>query len=186
MSSRWLLLLTSLAVCTGYAAELRDIKVEHEKGVYTMRSEVWFDAGIDQVFDVFKSWEYSTEFSSAIVEARDVEPDETGQPGYYSKMKGCVLFFCKSFVRQGYVELEHNVAVRAVVNPDTSDFELANEAWTFREEDGGTVVVYDLKMQPKFWIPPAIGPYFIKRKLKKDGGRAIDRIEAIARALPHE
>jgi hypothetical protein len=36
-------------------------------------------------------------------------------------------------------------------------------------------------MQPKFWVPPGIGPYVIKRKLKSDGGDAIDRIEAIAR-----
>jgi hypothetical protein len=36
-------------------------------------------------------------------------------------------------------------------------------------------------MQPKFWVPPAIGPFIIKRKLKNDGGDAIDRIEAIAK-----
>jgi hypothetical protein len=35
-------------------------------------------------------------------------------------------------------------------------------------------------MRPGFWVPPAIGPYLIKRKLRREGGRALDRIEALA------
>lgn len=168
------------------AAELRNIKVDHEKGVYTMRSVVWFDAPIDKMYKVFRNWDYSKNFSSAIVEARDVEPDELGRPQYYSRMKGCVLFFCKEFVRQGHAEVVPNEVLRATADPERSDFEFVNEVWTFTEEEGGTVVVYDLKMDPKFWIPPAIGPYFIKRKLKDDGGQAIDRIEALALSLADE
>ena len=48
------------------------------------------------------------------------------------------------------------------------------------EEDGGTRVRYQLKFEPDFWVPPAIGPYMIKRRLRSGGGRAIDRIELIA------
>ena len=186
MIPRWLVLLTIVLVPAGHAAELRDIRVEHDKGEYTFQSEVWFDASIHQMYDVFRSWDRSTEFSSTIVEAYDVEADEQGRPGYYTKMKGCVLFFCRSFVRQGHVEFEHNKVLRAFADPEGSDFEFANETWTFSEEDGGTVVIYDLKMKPKFWVPPAIGPYFIKRKLKNDGGSAIERMEEIAQTLPDE
>lgn len=167
-------------------AELREINVDHEKGVYTMTSVVWFDAPIDKMYKVFRSWEYSESFSSAIVEARDVEPDDQGRPQYYSRMKGCVLFFCMEFVRQGHAEIVPNEILRATADPERSDFEFVNEVWTFSEEGGGTVVVYDLEMDPKFWIPPAIGPYFIKRKLRNDGGQAIDRIEALALSLADE
>ena len=31
------------------------------------------------------------------------------------------------------------------------------------------------------WIPPGIGTWMMKRKLQKDGGQAMNRIEAIAR-----
>ena len=145
-----------------------------------MVSTVWFDATIDQVFEVFRQWDLSTEFSSAIVEARDVEADELGRPQYYIKHRGCVLFFCRSFERNGFVELTRNEILRAYADPGRSDFEMANETWTFATENGGTVVNYHLEMKPKFWVPPGIGPYFIKRKLKNDGGDAIDRIEVIA------
>ena len=165
------------------AAELLSVNVDFADGVYSMRSEVRFDAPLEQVYAVFETWNYSTQFSRAIVEARDVPAVDDGRPGYYSKYKGCVLFFCRSYVRHGFVEREPLVAVRAEVDPERSDFSLSDEEWTFTAGDDGTTVVYTLRMRPKFWVPKGIGPYFIKRKLKSSGGKAIDRIEAIAQAL---
>ncbi|MGB5332787.1 MAG: hypothetical protein WBM80_13065 [Woeseiaceae bacterium] len=166
------------------AAEMRSINVEHHKGRYTVSSEVWFDATVKQVFEVFRHWDLSTQFSSAIAESRDIAADEYGRPGYYVRNEGCLLFFCKSFVRQGHVELEVNEELRAFANPEFSDFKLSNETWTFVAEDGGTVVRYRLLMEPDFWVPPGIGPYLIKRKFRNNGGDAIDRIEEIAQEIP--
>jgi hypothetical protein len=179
----FLLLLAFAVVSTSQAAEMLSIEVDYEESVYTMTSEVWFDATIDQVYDVFRYWDNSTKFSSAIVESRDVEPDAQGRPQFYVRNRGCVLFFCTSFERRGYVEAELNKVIFAFVDPETSDFHLSNESWRFSERDGGTVVIYDLKMRPKFWVPPGIGPYLIKRKLKNNGGRAIDRIEILAQDI---
>jgi hypothetical protein len=46
------------------------------------------------------------------------------------------------------------------------------------------MLIYDVDLKPKFWIPPVIGPYILKRKLKYGSGNAINRIEAIAQAWP--
>ena len=165
------------------AAEMRSVEVEYENKHYTMQSEAWFDAPIEQVYAVFRDWDLSTQFSSAIVESRGLGPDENGLSQYYIRNRGCVLFFCLTFERYGYIESEPVSVLRAFADPETSDFLLCDEKWTFAEEDGGTTVVYDLSMRPKFWVPPGIGPYVIKRKLKNDGGDAIDRIEAIAQRM---
>ena len=151
-----------------------------------MTSEVWFDASIEQVYEVYRYWDYASRFSSAIVEARDMDPDEQGRAQFYIRNKGCVLFFCQSFVRQGYIEAEPNALIRAYTNPDVSDFEMSTESWRLEVHDGGTMVTYSMTMRPKFWIPPGIGPYLIKRKLKKNGGRAVDRIELIAQEIGRE
>ena len=164
-----------------HAAEMRSVDVDYQDGRYSLVSEAWFDAGIDEVYHVFSRWDLSPRFSGAVVDARDIEPDTLGRPGFFVLNRGCILFFCKSLVRQGYVEREHNVVLRAFADPDRSDFKFSNETWQFSEEDGGTSVLYSLDMQPDFWVPPAIGPYLIKRKLSSDGGDALDRIEAIAR-----
>jgi len=173
-----------LALCqAAQSADILSIEVDNNKGTYTLTSEVWFDATIPQLFEVYRYWDYSTRFSSAIVEARDLPADEQGRPLFYIRNKGCVLFFCQSFERRGYIETEANKELRAFADPETSDFHHSNESWRFVARDGGTVVTYDLSMEPKFWIPPGIGPYLIKRKLKKNGSEAVNRIEVIAREI---
>ena len=183
---RAVILVWLLFSASGQSAELRSVKVDHDNGVYTMVSSVWFDATIDEVYGVFRRWDLSSDFSSSIIEAYDMEADDQGRPQFYIRNRGCVLFFCKSFERQGYVEAVPNEILRAFAKPETSDFHMSNESWVFVADGGGTIVTYDLRMKPKFWIPPAIGPFLIKRKLKRDGGRAIHRIEAIAQQSGHE
>ncbi len=178
-----ILLLIIAGAQPAIAAEIRSIELQHEDGHYSMESVAWFDAGLDATFEVFSSWDLSTEFSKAIVEARDLEPDDSGREGYFIINRGCILFFCKSLTRQGYVERQPSRVMHATANPEFSDFHLFEESWEFTEIDGGTSVRYVLEMEPDFWVPPAIGPYMIKRKLKKDGGNALDRIEAFAQAV---
>ena len=181
-----LLLLSAATGPTAQAAEMLGIEVDYDKGIYTMNSEVWFDATVEQVYQIFRYWDNSSKFSSAITESRDIEPDAEGRPQFYVRNKGCVLFFCTSFERQGYVKAEPNEVIYAFVNPEISDFHLSNESWRFEKRDGGTVVIYDLRMQPKFWIPPGIGPYLIKRKMRNSGSEALDRIELMAQAIVSE
>lgn len=164
----------------GLAAELLSVSVQKEKGIYYVESEVWIDAGLQPVYEVFADWDVAVEFSSFIVESRDLAPDDDGNPGFYINNRGCLLFFCKSVVRTGKVEGEPLVILRAIADPEHSDFHISEETWTFRVEREGTIVLYQNKMKPKFWIPPGIGTWLMKRKLQRDGGEAMNRIEAIA------
>jgi len=179
--SFFLLLLLLTGISAG-AAEMRSIAVDRVEGVYVMESEVHFAADIKDVYAVFADYDLSTQFSGAITEARNIDPDEDSPPGFYIRNHGCVLFFCKSFERYGYVEREPFKVIRASIDPERSDFHLSNESWQFRRDGAGTVVTYNLEFRPKFWVPPVIGPYVIKRKLRNDGGNAVDRIEALAQA----
>ncbi len=163
------------------AADLRSIDVSYDGTRYEFESVVWFSTGIDETYTVFSRWDYSTRFSSAVVEARDTEID--GQSGYYVVNRGCVLFFCKTLKREGRVERETNRVLRSYADPEKSDFRQADEVWEFSEVENGTQVIYRLTMEPAFWVPPAIGPWMIKRKLRKDAGEAIDRIEEVARQV---
>lgn len=169
------------AACPSFAADLREVTVDRDGKHYRMRSEVFFDVDRTTLYNVFRDWDLSTEFSSWVVEARNLAPDDTGQPGFYIRNHGCVLFVCKTLVREGYVDDEPYRFIRASAVAERSDFEISNETWEFASEGSGTLVVYELEMSPKFWVPPVIGPWAIKRKLRNDGGEALDRIEAIAK-----
>lgn len=174
------LLLIGLAVSSATASELREVNVDREDGVFVMRSVVWFDADIDAVYNVFLDWDLGEQFSSIVVESRNTGSGKDGDRGFYVRNRGCVMFFCKSVERVGSVEHEPRKFIKATADPEQSDFHIADESWEFEAEAQGTRITYELEMRPKFWVPPVIGPYVIKRKLADDGLEAMDRIEALA------
>ena len=178
---------TLLVLCIALAAfdtsrgsDLREVKVDREDGVYTLQSVVWFDADIHSVYHVFLDWDLSEQFSSIVVESRSTGSEETGDLGFYTRNRACIVWFCKSVERIGSIEHEPFRLIKATVDPEQSDFHLSNEVWQFEEEAEGTLIRYQLEMRPKFWIPPVIGPYVLKKKMRDDGVDALDRIEAIA------
>lgn len=175
-------LVLALFAAAAESADLRSVSIERVDGVYTMNSVVWFDARIDAVYNVFLDWDLSEQFSSIVVEARNTGSDANGDRGFYTRNRACILFYCKSVERYGAIEHEPLKFIRATVDPERSDFHLSNESWEFAEEAAGTLITYRLEMRPKFWIPPIIGPYVLKRKMRDDGVEALDRIEGIAQS----
>lgn len=165
----------------GGAAELRSVEVWIEDGRYNLISETLINASRDDVYAVLIDYEQFKKFTSAIVASNNEEPDEQGRPQFYTRMQGCVLFYCKSFVRRGYLLLTPKHDIVAVSEPEGSDFEFSRERWQLSSEGDGTVMIYQFEMEPRFWIPPFIGPYYIKRALKSGSVRAVKRIEALAR-----
>ncbi len=161
------------------AAELRFVDVERDDDHYKLRSLTWFDTNSEQLFRVFTDYDQFHRFTSAITESENVEADEAGRPQFYTKMEGCVLRFCMTFDRNGYLEIDDEKVV-AVSDPEKSDFKRSHESWTMVPTTDGTLVIYQFEMIPDFWVPPVIGPYFIQKALKSGGERAVNRIEAIA------
>ncbi len=166
---------------TAAAAEIRAIAFDRDVDRYVFESEVYFAAELEALYGVFLNYDLSTQFSAAIAEARNLPPDSAGRPGFYVQNRGCVLFFCIEFERHGYVEHEPYTEIRAAIDAEKSDFHFSNETWVFRAEGAGTTVNYRVEFEPKFWVPPVIGPWAIRRSLSEHGGSAVARIEAIAR-----
>jgi hypothetical protein len=67
--------------------------------------------------------------------------------------------------------------------PEQSDFKRSSSEWVLEPEAGGTRMTYSLTMEPDFWVPPVIGPWYLKRTLQRGGGNAINRIERLAQAV---
>lgn len=182
----WLAGLAALLVAANVAAaDLRLIEVDRVDDVYTMKSVAWFEAGAPALFEVLTDYNLFSEFSSAIVESKNLGTDASGRPGYYTRMEGCVLMFCHSFVRIGHLSLKPIAEIVAVTDPVRSDFKMAEERWQLIPEKHGTLLIYEFEMQPDFWVPPVIGPFYIKRALRSGGADAVDRIEALALRAEH-
>jgi len=178
------LLILSLPVANG--AELRGVEVALNGERYRLDSETYFDVSREALYTVLTDFEKFEKFTSAITEARNLGRDEEGRPGFYARMEGCVLLFCKSFIRVGYLMLSPIVEIVAVSIPEESDFKFSRERWRLFPEGEGTLMIYEFEMEPAFWVPPVIGPYYIQRALRTGAERAVDRIEALAQAVDNE
>ncbi len=171
------LILQSLAL---QAAELLDVQVDLRNKRYRLYSEVQFDVSREALYELLIDFEKFEKFTSAIVESKNLELDEKGRPGFYARMEGCVLLFCKSFIRNGYLLLAPIAEIVAIADPEESDFKYSRERWQLIPSGEGTLMIYDFEMEPAFWVPPIIGPYFIQRTLKRGAHRAVNRIEKLA------
>lgn len=168
------------------SADLRDIDVELEEKRYHLRSEAWFDASEEQLYQVLTDYELFKKFTSAFVESSNIEPDEYGRPGFHTRMEGCVLWWCKSLIRAGYLMLTPNSLIVAITDPEASNFKYSLETWELKKDGDGTLMIYNFHMEPDFFVPPVLGPFMIKRSLKSGGVDAIDRIEALAQGKEPE
>jgi len=164
------------------AAELRDLKVERDEDYYRLRSTAWFMNEPGDLYGVLTNYDLFRFFTSAIVESRNVEPDAEGRPRYFTRMEGCVMLWCKSFVRAGHLELKPIEEIIAIADPEESDFKRSYERWQLQPDNGGTLLIYEFEMVPDFWVPPVVGPFLIQRALRSGGERALERMEALAQA----
>ena len=175
-----------LAVSAAGAADLREVTVDRVKGRYMLTSETVMEATQQEVYAVLTDYDQFSKFSSAFTESRNVEPDEEGRPRFYNRMEGCVLMFCVSFERYGHLVLTPTSYIQAIVDPEKSDFKHSVESWELVEEDDKTVLIYKFEVEPAFWVPPLIGPFYIRRALRAGAVDAVDRIEAIAQGREPE
>lgn len=175
-----LLIVSFLCSTSLQAAELRDVVVDRKDGLYSLESEVWFDTDVESLYAVFLNYDLAEKFSGFVVESRNLEPAENGRRRFYIRNHGCVWFVCRSFERSGDVEHEPYTFIRSTADADVSDFHSSEESWEFMPDGDGTIVTYRFQFEPKFWLPPIIGPYVLQQKLKRDSGHALNRIEALA------
>lgn len=167
-------------------ADLQHVSVDRVDRRYVLRSETLMAVSREELYAVLTNYDLFVKFSSAFTESRNVEPDEDGRPRFYNRMQGCVLMFCVSFERHGHLVLKPMSRIEAVVDPEKSDFKYSVESWELLEKEDKTLLVYEFEVEPDFWVPPVIGPFYIRRALRAGATDAVDRIEAIAQGREPE
>jgi hypothetical protein len=166
------------------AAEFRSLEFVKDGDRYRVLSDVYLEAPGKGVYDVLTDYEGFPRLSSVFVEGRVLEPIQAGQGVVFLHMKGCVLFFCRDVRLVEILDVVPSSRIVATVDPDRSDLHFGRAIWDLSEVPGGTLVRYELEMEPQFWIPPVIGPLIIKAALRSRGIRAARRLEALASGRP--
>lgn len=173
----------SLVALAASTATIESIDVDHKGGTYSLHAETLLDASPEAITAVLLDYDRFGRISSVYKEYGYLDPLPDGTPVVFTRMEGCLLFYCKSMTRVERLEAASTEHIRTVALPDRSDFKRSISEWTFKQEAAGTRMIYTLEMEPDFFVPPLIGPPILKRTLRRGGGDAVDRIERLAQAV---
>jgi hypothetical protein len=185
MNLRNSLLLAAVGACywtSSAPATLRSVDVSRQQDRYRVVADTHLDAPPEAVYKVLLDFDADRyqRISEIYKESSYLPPDIDGTPLVYTRVEGCLLRFCRSMRRVERLEVVTPQFIRSRTVPERSDFRYSLSEWTFAPEGGGTRVTYSMEMEPSFWLPPFVGPWFLKRTLMQGAPAAIDNIEYLA------
>lgn len=185
MQLRKILLLATSSVCYvshGVPATLRTVDVSRDDDRYLVVADTHLDARPEAIRKVLLDFDGDRyqRISEIYKESSYLPPDADGTPLVYTRVEGCLMLFCRSMRRVERLEVVTAEFIRSTAVPERSDFKYAMAEWTFEAEGDGTRLVYRMEMEPDFWLPPFVGPWFLKRTLLNGAPAAIERIESLA------
>jgi hypothetical protein len=166
------------------AATIQMLDVTKKRGRYELVVHTHMDAPAQAIFDVLVDYDRLYRISRVYKETRYLEPAADGTPLVFTRMAGCMMFYCMDMARVERLEAEAPHFIRTETLPEQSDFKYARSEWILEPATDGTQVSYTLELEPDFFVPPVIGPWVLKRTLLRGGGRVIARIERLANGLP--
>ncbi len=166
------------------AATMNSLDIDRKRGRYELEATAHLEATPQSIYAVLIDYDDNAyrHISGAYKESRYLMPDEQGRPIVYTRMEGCMLFHCLSLRRVERLETQRPYHIRSVALPERSNFKYSTSEWDLVPDGmGGTNMTYKLEMEPDFWVPPLIGPWYLKRVLARGGEHAVMRIERLAR-----
>lgn len=147
------------------AGEIIKSSVVVVSDVYSVDVLVRIEAPLDVVYNAITDYDHLTEINPSIVESYIVETQGVDRYRVYTRIKLCVLFFCKQ-IRQVQDMVEYgNALVKATLLPELSDFESGSASWGLVVADDATFMQFSAAVDPSFWVPPLIGTWLFEREM---------------------
>jgi hypothetical protein len=167
------------------AATIDDLDVVKQRGRYSLEAYARLDATPESIYTVLTDFDDNaySRISRAYKESRYLEPTPDGTPLVYTRMEGCLLWHCMTLERTERLETEKPWWIKSTALPEASNFKHATSEWVLEPDGDGTKMTYKIELEPDFFVPPVIGPWYLKRTLSQGGLRAVTRIERLAREL---
>ena len=173
------------AAALAAAATIDELDVTRHHGRYSLEANARLDATPESIYAVLTDFDDNaySRISRVYKESRYLEPAADGTPVVYTRMEGCVLWHCLTLERTERLETDAPRWIKSTALPEGSNFKHSTSEWVLEPDGDGTLMRYTLEMEPDFFVPPVIGPWYLKRTLSQGGLRAVTRIERLAREL---
>lgn len=161
------------------AAEIARSALDHQGGRYRIDFEARIAAEAAKVRPLLSDYNGLARLSETVIESQWLA-GQAGAPRVRIVQRACIVIFCQTLRRTMLVEPQPDGDVLTLTEPETSDYREVREHWQVIAEAGQTRVRYRAEFVPRFFVPPLIGPWLVKSRLRAELEATAARIESLA------
>ena len=169
-----------------HAATVMSVTVRRQGVRFLIGMRLRVDAPPAAVFRALQDYAALSRYTPDVRALHIVPTPTQGRVLLFTTLHACVLFFCKTMFQEQIMTATadaHGGVLRARLVPQGSDFKEGHGRWSVEPcpaHAPSTCVNVRLEMVPRFWVPPLIGPWLIRRKMRVQAHDASVGLEQIA------
>lgn len=180
-------LVTCLLLCvisTAAAAENVDqLDIVRDGDRYSIALHARLDAPLADSYAVFSDFRNLPKINDAVESVEPLPPATAGAARWRTRVRVCVSFFCTHLKQVQDVRDAHTAEryqLDATVIPALSNLRYGRADWQLERCGAQTCLRFNAEIEPDFWVPPLLGPWLIKRAMRREANATAAGIEALA------
>lgn len=173
------LLLTGLGLLSAghvQAGTVENTEVVHDNGRYRLDLSMRIDSDPAAVYAIVTDHDRLTRISRTIIDSSELEHDAGIRRRLVTET--CVWFFCFEATMVEDI-IEGDASVHARIVPELSDYRYGESVWRVSAVNGGARVTFQCTIEPDFWVPPVIGTWMMKNRMREEAERTVLNIEQL-------
>ena len=177
------LLLVLVGVSRAMALDIDDIRITKQGRAYQVQMTFGVAASVSQVMAVLTDYGFPDRLDPEVTK-REVISRQEGITRVRTEIRACAFLFCKDIALTQDVTVVADT-IQADIVPDESDFRSGYFRWSVSSNDnGGSHIGFEAVMETDFFIPPLIGGFFVRKKLRKKILATAENLESEAAREP--
>jgi hypothetical protein len=169
------------------ASEIKELSATKAGGEYRLRIVSVLDAPADYVYNVITDYKHVYRISPTITEVEILSSDNDEVVRVRHRSEHWVGPFRFEIEWVGdieettkYRDLTKYRDIKVKTIPEFSSFESGSATWEIRPQGERTWLLHESSLKPKFFIPPIIGDYIMKKRMVDESITIFNRIECNA------
>ena len=140
--------------------------MDEHQGRYNITLDAVLDAPYEQIYAIVATPARWPRLSGIVTAAEVLDELPDGRRIVGVTFEDCILIFCQTVRKKEALQTAADGNIDTLGFPEQSDFSYAHEHWLISGAGRRTRILYRAEMTPSFFIPPLIGAYILKAKIR--------------------
>jgi hypothetical protein len=162
-----------------WSAQVRSLEVGEEEKLYSITMEAILAAPLPVVWQRLTDFPELKTLSPTVRESEVLKELAPNEHRVRTVSHFCVLIFCGDIVQVQRMRQLSVGELQADIEPEGSDFDYGRINWILEEQPDGTLMHFKAELRPGFIVPPLIGPWLIKRMLRREALTIVNSLEQL-------